>query len=372
MTLPKRKRLGIVLSGGGIRAAVFHLGMLKYLASRDRLSEVHHISSVSGGSICAALVLSHNEMVWPENHDTFTKVFDAIKRSLTTVSIQKAYLLKLIFKPWAIFRGRANMIEEVLRDQLNVRGFLHELPENPKLVINSTSYLTGKGWRFSKEKMGDYQFGYVRNPKLSLAGAVAASAAYPVLIGPYYLTIEKSKDRSSEKAQKLALWDGGVYENTGLENVFKNQSLQHDLEFLIVCDASPKLGRESRRWKREFPFYTPIIRLINITMDQVRSLRARAFVGMISENKNGVYLQIGVTTSSIFKAVGRQMPSAYSEHFDAETCALAASLPTSLKCLSEDEFDLLVEHGRQVAEATINAYIDNEAERLDQNSEGYF
>jgi predicted acylesterase/phospholipase RssA len=47
-------RLGLALSGGGFRATLFHLGVLRRLAELDLLRDVSVISSVSGGSILAA------------------------------------------------------------------------------------------------------------------------------------------------------------------------------------------------------------------------------------------------------------------------------------------------------------------------------
>jgi predicted acylesterase/phospholipase RssA len=52
-------RIGLALSGGGFRATLFHLGMIRFLREADILPAVTHITSVSGGSILAAhLVLN--------------------------------------------------------------------------------------------------------------------------------------------------------------------------------------------------------------------------------------------------------------------------------------------------------------------------
>jgi NTE family protein len=46
-------QIGLALSGGGIRAAVFHLGVLRRLAEQEFLENVSQISTVSGGSLRA-------------------------------------------------------------------------------------------------------------------------------------------------------------------------------------------------------------------------------------------------------------------------------------------------------------------------------
>src|SRR5438552_1970621 len=44
----------LILSGGGVRATAFHLGLLLRLAAEDRLERVGVISSVSGGRLAVA------------------------------------------------------------------------------------------------------------------------------------------------------------------------------------------------------------------------------------------------------------------------------------------------------------------------------
>ena len=52
---PKRD-VGLCLSGGGYRAAVFHLGSLIRLNEAGLLPRLRTVSSVSGGSIIAAFL----------------------------------------------------------------------------------------------------------------------------------------------------------------------------------------------------------------------------------------------------------------------------------------------------------------------------
>src|SRR5215469_7512740 len=53
------KQIGLALSGGGFRATLYHLGLVRFLRDAGILSKVSQITSVSGGSIIAAhLVLN--------------------------------------------------------------------------------------------------------------------------------------------------------------------------------------------------------------------------------------------------------------------------------------------------------------------------
>src|SRR5437868_3057678 len=48
------KKIGLALSGGGFRATLYHLGLVRFLHDAGILPNVTHITSVSGGSIIAA------------------------------------------------------------------------------------------------------------------------------------------------------------------------------------------------------------------------------------------------------------------------------------------------------------------------------
>jgi predicted acylesterase/phospholipase RssA len=51
--------IGLSLSGGGFRATLHHLGLIRYLRDAGVLAHVKDIAAVSGGSILAAhLVLN--------------------------------------------------------------------------------------------------------------------------------------------------------------------------------------------------------------------------------------------------------------------------------------------------------------------------
>ena len=54
----RRVELALCLSGGGYRAALFHLGAFWRLAELRLLRRVERVSSVSGGSIIAAWLAS--------------------------------------------------------------------------------------------------------------------------------------------------------------------------------------------------------------------------------------------------------------------------------------------------------------------------
>src|SRR5438046_6052551 len=61
---PARTGIALCLSGGGFRAALFHLGALRRLNELGVLPSISTISSVSGGSIISAHLADHIRP-WP-------------------------------------------------------------------------------------------------------------------------------------------------------------------------------------------------------------------------------------------------------------------------------------------------------------------
>src|SRR5437879_2305211 len=63
VTGKERTGIGLALSGGGFRAALFHLGAMRRLNELNILSRLTTISSVSGGSIFSAFLATR--LNWP-------------------------------------------------------------------------------------------------------------------------------------------------------------------------------------------------------------------------------------------------------------------------------------------------------------------
>src|ERR1700741_833489 len=70
-------KFGLALSGGGFRASLYHLGLVRFLRDAGLLSQVSHITSVSGGSIIAA----HLVLNW-DRYNGSPNEFDAVASEL--------------------------------------------------------------------------------------------------------------------------------------------------------------------------------------------------------------------------------------------------------------------------------------------------
>ncbi len=364
MTSAGMPTIGLALSGGGARATVFHLGVIKRLAADRLLESVTFISTVSGGSIGVALVYSLSGNRWPSSEAYIQDVLPEARRLLTSRSIERDYLTRTLTRPWLLLQGRAKLLSESLEHLLGVDGWLGDITTEPRWVINATTYETGKNWRFMPQRMGDYVVGYIPNPRISIADAVAASAAYPGLIGPLVLRTgdyDWSQYVGGELAgtarprlKKLHLWDGGVYDNLAAEALFKpggENQYRDEYEFLIVSDASGQLPERASGLA-----HRPR-RLVEIPMDQVRSLRARSLVGHLTRVPDaGAYLRIGRSAEYILRAAGIEdiaIESICAECLPEPTALSLGAMPTHLRKLSSEEFDRLVRHGWEVANCTL-------------------
>lgn len=217
--------IGLALSGGGFRAAVFHFGVLDRLARQGLLEEVSFVSTVSGGSLGMSLVFALNGMRWPTSQEYLRVIRSGARTKLTTLNLQIS-LIKRALTRLNLLQSRALDLAVLLRRHWNFDASLSDLPQHPRWIINTTCYETGKLWRFERKRMGDYLFGYSLVPEFPLDRAVAASAAYPGLIGPLEvntaewdwiqfgdrLTNGKHGTRPIKpKFEKVHLWDAEAY-----------------------------------------------------------------------------------------------------------------------------------------------------------------
>ncbi len=275
--------LALCLSGGGFRAAIFHLGVLHRLHEMGVLSKVKTISSVSGGSILAGHLadrMVHHGMNslgeindWDEQiGDPFLKF---VARDLRTWPI----LWTLPFN-WLLPVPRAAHLVQMYRKRLSGL-MLRDIPETPRFKFCATDLAFGVGWYFEKAEVGDYQAGYAETPgDMSLAFAVAASACFPPVLGPMGVPIGSEKfkrgkykdDNRARIMRGLRLSDGGVYDNLGLEPALK----MHDTAIVSDCGA-PFTFKVSK---------IPLIkysRYITVVQKQVGSLRRSQLFSLIND-----------------------------------------------------------------------------------------
>ncbi|MCL2198383.1 MAG: patatin-like phospholipase family protein [Defluviitaleaceae bacterium] len=315
--IPSKAKIGLALSGGGIRAAIYHLGMLEYMAETGMFSKITSISSVSGASLCVALIFAVSGNRWPTASEFSQKTLPNVRRLILEENIQRAALRRLPFSP-RYWDNRVEMLAKMLEKMWGITGSLQDLPARPFWEVNCTTFETGSRFRFRKDYMGDPKIGYVQSPNLSISHVVAASAAFPVLIGPYELkttglsfTVKKFGGHSVEVRKNYTLWDGGVYDNLGLDALHKiGGGMDDEINFLIVSNASAPLDYQTRGRPTQ-----NLQRLINISSAQIETLRTRDFFANVVHKGKGHYHKISV------------------------------AYPTTLNSPSKEDFDMIFKNG---------------------------
>ena len=306
----KNKKIGLALSGGGYRAAVFHLGVLSYMAKNGLLENVSHISTVSGGSIVMGLVYRLNGFKFPTSEEYLTRVHSQAIAFFKEHSLLEDNM-KLAAAKSSTSNGLFTLNKKLLgRFKSKTWGLdkdMQELDDKPIWTINATTGETGKSWRFSKEKMGDYIIGYIKKPHVSLAQAISASAGFPIAIGPLRLMLNQYGYKTKDKyisgkgdfpRETATLYDGGLYDNLGTEVFFgaNGTKFPKSIDFLIVSDASKPF--EVKKDMAALWWMGKLNQISDISTEQIRALRLRMFHNFTHrehEPNLGMHISIGNT-----------------------------------------------------------------------------
>lgn len=321
------KRIGLTLSGGGFRAAAFHLGVLRELRSRELLDKIDLISCVSGGSIAGAFLALN----W---HDP--QALDKLERYLATRSIAVGSVIGGALDP---FHSRLDKLAETYERDLFHGKKLGDLAEGPRIYLNSTNLATGNMFSFiaggqGKSEMGDYELGFVEAPNFPIARAVAASSAFPPVFPP--LRLDEKVYKHAAQCDYVTLSDGGLYDNLGV-----NPGLAglNQLDYLLVSDGGKPYAIKTE------PTESGALVLkegLDIMMEQIRGLQ---FDRMEHRHKAGAGPR--PLWFSIDSREGEATPG------DA---AFAAAIDTNLKALKDAERAVLARHGGALVAARIQRW----------------
>lgn len=269
----------LAFSGGGFRATLFHLGVVRYLRERNLLKDIDSICSVSGGSILAAhLVLNWHK--YRGNSESFQEATtEVVKFSQSDVRgrIVRAWVFGwslaiflwlgpvslILYFVWnfnnlvaalgsiawlvvghividrckhlwslvrALERGYNTHLYRKLQQQPG-RSVLHtavladlkQTATAPTLHILTTDLTTGGLGSFDERGFHIYtpqgiQYDvrdFIQN-QLPIGRAVAASSAFPVLFSPVRLS-NRDFGGATTFSNPQMLADGGIFENFGLE-----------------------------------------------------------------------------------------------------------------------------------------------------------
>lgn len=322
----QQKRVGLALSGGGFRAAAFHLGVFRKLQSLGLLWQLDLLTCVSGGSIAGAFLACH----WGQDD-----ALDKLDHYLRTTSIAVASVVGGALDP---FHSRLDKLAATYERDLYGKRTLGTLKSGPRLYLNATNLATGNMFFFvaggqGEAEMGEHELGTVTAPDFRLCRAVAASSAFPPVFPPLKLD---HHDYPAQGVDYVTLADGGVYDNLGVNPLFRERN---HLDYLIVSDGGKPFSVDERPTESGAAV---LVAAIDILMEQVRGLQfKRLELNAAAGGARPLWF-------SIDSEIGQ------AQEGDA---AFASAIGTNLKKLSAPEIAVLTRHAAALLGHRLQTYV---------------
>jgi NTE family protein len=326
---------------------LFHLGALWRLNEAGYLPRLSRISSVSGGSITSAMMgYRWNQLAFDQNGVSTRFQAELVKpiRGLASHTIDIGAVV------FGLLRGGvANRIAGYYRRHLFENATLQELPDSPRFVINASNLQSGDLWRFTKRYMRDYRVCEVKDPDVPLAIAVAASSAFPPFLSPLRLSLDPRRVSPGEEplhkppyTTRVMLTDGGVYDNLGLETVWKRCTK------ILVSDGAAHVadeGKPSSNW------ISLGLRAHNLIDNQVRSLRKRNLIASFdAQERLGTYWGMSTRVADFGSDVRLPCPE--------EATKLLSHVGTRLARLPDQIQERLINFGYAICDAALRRRVD--------------
>jgi predicted acylesterase/phospholipase RssA len=354
------KKIGLALSGGGFRATLYHLGLVRFLHDAGILKDVSHITAVSGGSIIAA----HLALNW-NRYNASAREFDAAASELLAfvrLDVRNRIVRRypLIFPLRGVRRlarlsnhklTRTGLLEYHYEKYLYGDTSLFQLPENPRLHLLSTNLSEGRLCSFNRDglwmvRRGVNDVDQIDRVSVGLATvpmAVAASSAFAGFFPPIILT-GADVGASSGEFGRQAYTDGGVFDNLGVRmfHCLADAKDQLPWKAVLVSDAGRPFEIQSSM--HVGGIIRTAMRASDILMDRVWQLETETF----KDTPGFVFARITEVVDP------EQDPAAL--HPEAQR--QLPNIRTDLDRFSQVEISSLVRHGYCVGRKTCRAHPD--------------
>jgi predicted acylesterase/phospholipase RssA len=246
--------IGLCLSGGGFRATLFHLGVIRFLRDAHLLSLVRHICSVSGGSILAAHVVRNWGKYTSPKDEQFDRAASEIVRFVrrdVRGRIVRRTPYRLLCRSWRPTPFLRNAYEELFAPELD-----DSPTPRPELHVLATNLTLGCLCSFESDQIilyrkdGTYS---LKTSTLEDATKVAASSAFPAFFQSVPLTAADLGVDPEKFLPEIQLFtDGGVYDNLGIRRLHHltqetDVDQQKRMSLLLVSDAGRPFGLDLTR-----------------------------------------------------------------------------------------------------------------------------
>lgn len=306
----KKERLGLALSGGGYRAAAYHIGTLRALHFLGILDKVDVISSASGGSISAAYYLLHKD----DFHQFKRSLNKRLQTGVLHLSIANAVLFVaavvavgflfgwgwtwLALPVFWFFNFQVLPFSRWIALQYDWNFFhgktLSDLPDSPTVAINACDVREGCEFRFSKHRVWGAPYrdweknqDFFTSQGFPLSKAVMASSCVPVIFNPIHIP---RRYRRIKGVQEPLLIDGGVYDNQGVHNLMERGNRYLFTKYCIVSNAGASSLSDYKHLRNILQMATVVSEVL---MKRIRDMMSRDLKIETDDRDNrGVYVDL--------------------------------------------------------------------------------
>ncbi|MDE2833731.1 MAG: ThiF family adenylyltransferase [Bacteroidota bacterium] len=386
---PPELSMGLALSGGGSRAIAFHLGTLRALEDLGLLDHVMIVSGVSGGSVMTGLIGYSNAPFGDIDRATVS----LLRRGLQGPAFRKmwhpkracrlAWYFVAVALPMLVIDGIVfwigklgsactgleaagtllarskeylhrryscvHVLADTIADELGTLNCDAPTRQNKSIVFNACELRTGTAFRMSNERFGSWRHGFAAAKESRIADAIAASAAYPLILPPFDWTREYNK-QGEPISERVIVTDGGVIDNLGVSVMEPDRDPQFSgitycPEVIISSDAG--IGQFPGQ---DLPIGWPA-RLMKVSSAVMRK------VGDATKKRLHDHLRVGRIKGFIYANLGQ---------IDGEVLFKTAhwvhrenviDYPTDFRAMKDDDIRRLSARGETITRALVTRYL---------------
>jgi NTE family protein len=135
-----------------------------------------------------------------------------ILKLMAPTSLARHFESLQVSSPLHRFSSRTSLLEAVLDELLLGGASMSDLPAKPNLVLNTTDLRTGSAFRFGTKESGSWRWGKLHRNHVSVAHAVAASAAYPLFLSAFDETFT-FEDKGALRTERVNVCEHPIIAN---------------------------------------------------------------------------------------------------------------------------------------------------------------
>jgi NTE family protein len=370
--VPEVRDIGLALSGGGARALAFHLGCLRAMHDRGLLPRIRVISAVSGGALMTAL-FAYGDPDFEAFDDRVVGMLrhglqmTIARRTLMSRRLPEGLAARVIAGApsalaWAASRvtgrsirsdvrrarSRTDAFADVLRELLGGASLAAPRRQDGlDVVINACDLRSGTAFRFGSKESTSSRYGTLTE-QADLATAVAASAAYPMLLPALDREWTFTDRRGATIRERVILTDGGVFDNSGTSCLMPGRSPAHTgnifpVDFVIACDA----GRGQLREKYPIQFVPRLSRAFESSFRKLQDA---------SRSRLHVQRAHGELAGFVMPYLGQHDRNLPWQPPDLVSRAAVADYPTDFRAMRAEDLDALARRGEQLTRLLVERW----------------